>query len=526
MQGPCLASDDRQMSGFAYGPVRRGPSSLSAERGVDCQVFRTVIVYTPGDGSLQTTEPMNRITNSLILIATAVVVGVPPGLAGREDDQIPPERLAKDINQLLEVLEEVHPNPYYYVSRQQVEEAKAALLSSLERPHTQLEFYPLLARFVAEFEDGHFAVVPPIAGLREHLESGGALFPLDVEQTPGGLIVDYIYDSDEALQVGDHLIAINGLAADSLFNEFLREQSGEPRYRSERACRAFRQLLWIHEIRDPYVIRWTRDAEEEHHLSRLGGVTAAMIEAGRVSRQSPDYRFTVLDGRVGLIDFRSMRDVDTFTTFLKRTFTHVREESVEGVIVDLRRNGGGDSQLGDALLTYLTTKPYRMAARKEWKVSRSYKDYLRELGVENRRYLDAAPGEMLVYEAELRTPAEEPLRFEGPVCFLIGRGTYSSAVMLANAVGDFDLAVLIGEETGGRPNGFGETYRFELVHSKLQVDVSSAMWVRANGDAADRRGVLPDIEIESMSSGYRDAADPVLEYARDWILSRARDGVR
>lgn len=54
----------------------------------------------------------------------------------------------------------------------------------------------------------------------------------------------------------------------------------------------------------------------------------------------------------------------------------------------------------------------------------------------------------------------ESPHFDGPVCFLIGSRTFSSAVMLANGVGDFHLAMLIGEETGGHPTAFGEHMGF------------------------------------------------------------------
>ena len=52
---------------------------------------------------------------------------------------------------------------------------------------------------------------------------------------------------------------------------------------------------------------------------------------------------------------------------------------------------------------------------------------------------------------------------------------------------------LVGEETGGRPNGFGEAYFFRLPKSQLGVSVSSARFVRASGDTTDHRGVVPDI---------------------------------
>jgi C-terminal processing protease CtpA/Prc len=95
-------------------------------------------------------------------------------------------------------------------------------------------------------------------------------------------------------------------------------------------------------------------------------------------------------------------------------------------------------------------------------------------------------------EPEEAHPPAQPF-FSGSVCVLIGRQTFSSAVDLADAIKTYHLATLVGEETGGRPNGFGEAYIFRLPKSQLAVSVSSARFVRASGDTSDHRGVVPDI---------------------------------
>src|SRR5262249_48298622 len=95
-------------------------------------------------------------------------------------------------------------------------------------------------------------------------------------------------------------------------------------------------------------------------------------------------------------------------------------------------------------------------------------------------------------EKESAHSPAEPF-FTGGVCVLIGRQTFSSAVDLADGIKTYHLATLVGEETGGRPNGFGEAYQFLLPNSQLIASVASALFVRANGDTTDHRGVLPDI---------------------------------
>ena len=91
--------------------------------------------------------------------------------------------------------------------------------------------------------------------------------------------------------------------------------------------------------------------------------------------------------------------------------------------------------------------------------------------------------------------------------------------MLASAVGDYKLATLIGEETGGWPNSYGEAYSFSLPSTGLIAHASTARFVRPSGDASLKGGVVPDIEMDALRHDGPDG-DPALARARQWI----RDG--
>lgn len=132
-------------------------------------------------------------------------------------------------------------------------------------------------------------------------------------------------------------------------------------------------------------------------------------------------------------------------------------------------------------------------------------------------------GDVAVWETEPQPRPANLLRYQGPVCVLIGPSTFSSAMKLANAIADFDLATLIGEETGGNPNAFGEVYLFDLPNTRLQIGVSTKRFVRANGDASYRGGVLPDIEIKPSQEDLRKGVDTVLEFAKSWILEQKKE---
>ncbi len=291
-----------------------------------------------------------------------------------------------------------------------------------------------------------------------------------------------------------------------------------------------------------------------------------------------NWHFDILPGDIGYLNFVNMDSPlrDEWQKFLQATFRTVQGKHLTGMIIDLRDNEGGDSNLGDDLLDYLTTRPYRQASRKEWKFSPHYmtspaaeqffagiqssaaidkdrpeptpdekvffavnpnpsltlKKWILEHGSApwKERLAKFAPhwldpdyspetaNEFLVWKFdELRNPPSLfPLRFNGCLCFLISHRTFSSAIMLGNAVQDFKLATLIGEETPPC-NEFGEVYAFQLPHSGIRAYVPSAQFVRANGDATDPHGIIPNIAVKQSQADKDKGIDTVLEAAKGWI---------
>jgi hypothetical protein len=135
---------------------------------------------------------------------------------------------------------------------------------------------------------------------------------------------------------------------------------------------------------------------------------------------------------------------------------------------------------------------------------------------DGRQYYLGAEGSMSppVTRPILSRPRAEPF-FDGPVCVLTGPHTYSAASEFADAVKAFGLATIVGEETGGQPNSFGNPLPFVLRRSGLAVQIATSRAERASGDAADNGPVVPDIRIRPTATDIRMGIDPAFERAVD-----------
>jgi C-terminal processing protease CtpA/Prc len=180
--------------------------------------------------------------------------------------------------------------------------------------------------------------------------------------------------------------------------------------------------------------------------------------------------------------------VNTLTSIaVDKAFRQVQEDSVQDLIIDIRKNSGGYPQTVDQLMNYLTDQPYQ----------RCYKC------------------------AFIRPWDNISSRYHGEIYLLIGPNTFSAAIWLATILQDHKLATLIGEETT-EPSSFcayitpgGDP----LPRTGLRYMVSTKCLIRPNG-IVDGRGVIPDIIVETTVNDIITGNDPVLDYT----LQMIRDG--
>ena len=151
----------------------------------------------------------------------------------------------------------------------------------------------------------------------------------------------------------------------------------------------------------------------------------------------------------------------------------LKQENVDGLVIDLRNNGGGS--LSEAIeLTGL---------------------FVGKGPVVQQR---GADGRVEVGKDDLQKPA-----WTGPVGVLINRGSASASEIFAAAIQDYGRGVIIGEPSFGK--GTVQTVvnldkaarNFKPKFGELKVTI--AQFFRVNGGTTQLRGVTPDISLPGLS---------------------------
>lgn len=147
-----------------------------------------------------------------------------------------------------------------------------------------------------------------------------------------------------------------------------------------------------------------------------------------------------------------------FEYFSNQLFKFIENKKPKKIIIDLRNNSGGNSAVLNPFLEKLQ------------------KNYLNK---------------------------------KGSLFVLIGKKTFSSALMNAVNLKRNYESILIGQSTSGNVNHYGETRGFRLPNSRIIVGYSTKYWEIWKG----YNGALtPDVKIEYSIKNFKNSIDEAIEY--------------
>ncbi|WP_168601091.1 carboxy terminal-processing peptidase [Rhizobium sp. SG741] len=171
--------------------------------------------------------------------------------------------------------------------------------------------------------------------------------------------------------------------------------------------------------------------------------------------------------RKGDKDYRSAsRDV-------AKLLVELKQDNVDGVLVDLRNNGGGS--LSEAIdLTGLFVGKGPVVQQRD------------------------AGGKVNVESDDLPVPA-----WTGPVGVLINRGSASASEIFAAAIQDYGRGVIVGEPSFGKGTVQTVVNLDQVAHNIKpkfgELKLTVAQFFRVNGGTTQLRGVTPDISLPGLS---------------------------
>ena len=169
----------------------------------------------------------------------------------------------------------------------------------------------------------------------------------------------------------------------------------------------------------------------------------------------------------------------------------------DGLILDIRNNGGGLLTLSDRIASRFTNE----------KILTGYLSYKTGPG-----HNDFSKPEPLYVE-----PATDRVRWTKPVAVLTNRRAFSSANDFAGKMKQMPQAILIGDKTGG---GSGLPFSSELPNG-WSVRFSASPMYDPNMNHTEF-GIEPDIKVNMTSEDMQKGLDTIIETARKHLKEKKK----
>ena len=352
-----------------------------------------------------------------------------------------------------------------------------------------VEYYQVLQELCAKLQDGHTNIIMPKEYWRTWIGRAG----LQTRLIEGRVIVNRLWDPElgkQGIVRGMEIVKIDGLATRSYAEKYVipHQSSSTPQYLD---ILAYERFLLDGSFSEP--VKLTLETEDGRTIER----TVRRLSLPELTKLAPNpqpepFEFRMLPGNIAYIALNSFQDDKTADEFYKRFGEFAASDAL---ILDLRGNGGGNSNVGYRIMAALTTEPF-IGSR--WS-TRDYKPAFRSWGRPDRMYVEAAE----------REPVDPDHHYTGQVIVLTSARTFSAAEDFLVAFDQSGRGIIMGEPSGGST---GNPLYFSLPGGGGGF-VCSKHDAYADGRDFVGVGVKPQITAFPTVAGFRAGKDTVLERA-------------
>ena len=212
-----------------------------------------------------------------------------------------------------------------------------------------------------------------------------------------------------------------------------------------------------------------------------------------IEDNSKTYKMGVINIPTFYLDFQAYRARDpnyrSTTKDVSRLITELENENVDGIIVDLRNNGGGSLYEATAVTDLFIDKgPVVQIGKDDGKTKSDF--------------------------------SQNNAQYRGPLVVLINRLSASASEIFAGAIQDYNRGIVAGSQSFGK----GTVQTLTPLKSQGELKITESKFYRVSGDSTQHRGVIPDILMPELIDAGK-VGESSYDTALAWSKTRpARHG--
>lgn len=213
--------------------------------------------------------------------------------------------------------------------------------------------------------------------------------------------------------------------------------------------------------------------------------SSAKSEIVEVEYDGAVHKIGVIELPTFYVDFEALQrrdpDYKSTTRDVRDLLEKLKAEGVEGVVVDLRRNGGGSLSEANSLAGLFINRGITVQVRD-------------------------ADGNNIV-----QGDNDPSITYDGPLAVLVNRLSASASEIFAGAIQDYQRGLVLGSQTYGKG-----TVQELIPMDEGQMKITRAKFYRISGESTQHKGVTPDIVFPDLYDVAEDLGESALPTALPW----------
>jgi len=397
--------------------------------------------------------------------------------------------LQADLTFLQQQLLNRHPAPFMYCQQEKLVRHFDSLRTCLRRPMSGLRFLAHITSLYPLLGDGHTMFLPADDdGAKRYL-------PLDA-----GWLQDHLYilrngSTDQRLEQGTEILAINGVGSAALMDTLLMRQIRDG-YNS-----TYPHWILNHWFKEYFRFSFGEPERFDLLVSTTQGNAHVMVDAlpsdsirANILRNAtqappnePTFGLHYAQGdSIAILTIPSFEKGSVSNAMIDAAFSELRQRRTDRLILDLRGDQGGEPKYAKRLLAHLLNERFELVHK------------------------GPASG--------WTKPRTDP--FTGTLLVLVDGGSFSVTGMVLSCLERHQRATFIGEEAGGnRTLLAGSPRQVRLPNTRLNCYISTRLWQLADRPN-DGHGVQPTIAVSPTIDDIIQDRDPAMEAALSLLRCR------
>lgn len=235
--------------------------------------------------------------------------------------------------------------------------------------------------------------------------------------------------------------------------------------------------------------------EAEDNTSKIVHITRNTVQLEEQAAQKKlltlnagdqEFRLGVIEVPTFYVDFKAVQKGDpnykSTTRDVEVLIDELKTEGIDGLVIDLRHNGGGSLQEADSLTGLFIKSGPTVQVKSAKRRPSIYSD------------------------------TDDEAAWEGPMAVLVNRLSASASEIFAGAIQDYERGIIVGSQTFGKG-----TVQTLIPLNRGQLKITAAKFYRISGQSTQHQGILPDIEFPEVFDVDR-IGESSLDDAMPWDM--------